>query len=328
MLAHRLIIRDESFSNHYTRIQTQSEKGSRFCYYPKAMNQTAQNPPIRSCPLNYTHKITQKKQNNPVKKWGSAVDWEKLGAWISVMCLYKYTQSWNDRKCTWILSVPFVLFSFIIFFLHFCHVFFFFFFTCIWYSNRVCTNAPWIWDSWDTTLQSGNVCFYLFVLFSSLFARVCMRKCKLKRQFPWKWKFCHLLTLKFFHTCMIFFLLQKTNNIFVHAQVWSNVRESKWQTFHLWVNNPFKNQNRRNWKMVLIFCNNRFKHRSVCVCVFMCGDPETAGGGNLWQGYFLWQDLHPLALISLISDRSVMFVPWMSSVSLCRADFRILGLHL
>ncbi len=118
-----------------------------------------------------------------------------------------------------------------------------------------------------------------------------MRKCKLKRQFPWKWKFCHLLTLKFFHTCMIFFLLQKTNNIFVHAQVWSNVRESKWQTFHLWVNNPFKNQNRRNWKMVLIFCNNRFKHRSVCVCVFMCGDPETAGGGNLWQGYFLWQDL-------------------------------------
>lgn len=41
MLAHRLIIRDEGFSNLYTSIQTQSEKGSRFCYYPKAMNQTA-----------------------------------------------------------------------------------------------------------------------------------------------------------------------------------------------------------------------------------------------------------------------------------------------
>lgn len=169
------------------------------------MNQTAQNPPIRSCLLNYNHKITQKKKN-PVKKWGSAVDWEKLGAWISVMCLYKYTQSWNDRKCTWILSVPFVWFSFIIFF----SIFFY-----MYLIQQLCmlhTNAPWIWDSWDTTLQSGNVCFYLFVLYSSLFARVCMRKCKLKSQFR------HLLTLKFFHNCRIFFLLQKTN-IFVHAQV-------------------------------------------------------------------------------------------------------------
>ncbi len=43
--------------------------------------------------------------------------------------------------------------------------------TCILYSNHVCTNASWIWDSWDTTLQSGNVCFYLFVLYLSLFAR-------------------------------------------------------------------------------------------------------------------------------------------------------------
>lgn len=143
------------------------------------------------------------------------------------MCLYKYTQSWNDRKCTWILSVPFVWFSFIIFF----SIFFY-----MYLIQQLCmlhTNAPWIWDSWDTTLQSGNVCFYLFVLYSSLFACVCMRKCKLKSQFR------HLLTLKFFHNCRIFFLLQKTH-IFVHAQVWSNVWESKWQKFHFWVNNPFK----------------------------------------------------------------------------------------
>ncbi len=162
MLAHRLIIRDESFSNHYTRIQTQSEKGSRFCYYPKAMNQTAQNPPIRSCLLNYTHKITQKKQNNPVKKWGSAVDWEKLGAWISVMCLYKYTQSWNDRKCTWILSVPFVLFSFIIFFLHFCHVFFLFFLH-VFDTAIVYVQMHLEFETPETLRSSQGMCVFIYL---------------------------------------------------------------------------------------------------------------------------------------------------------------------
>lgn len=66
---------------------------------------------LRSRLLNETHI-----KNSPVKKWGSVVDWEKLGAWISAMSVLRVhsghiSDSW---KCT---SSPFVVSFAIVFFI-------------------------------------------------------------------------------------------------------------------------------------------------------------------------------------------------------------------